>query len=277
MAKASCPDVDMLNLAAINAIGHHLGWTISMWERGLAALAAAIIVQVSLSPVMAQKRSAAPTFHRAPAAPVHVPSARPLPTISIPHQVRSTPAPRNISSTQVRPTSAPRSVSSTQVRPTLGPQNISARGPALVRPGVHVTPVHYEYARARAVHRQIARRIAITGGVLVLPVVVYYGVPVVLEVPEIGSVLVSEEDYASLYDQLSSTDPQQVELGVAALRAIKAKETAEGAQDGPINVVPANVESESSARDLSEPMSFSSPSKGSNSRKDSDARQRGLN
>jgi len=127
------------------------------------------------------------------------------------------------------------------------------------------------------VHRQIARRIAITGGVLVLPVVVYYGVPVVLEVPEIGSILVSEEDYASLYDQLSSTDPQQVELGVAALRAIKAKETAEGAQDGPINVVPANVESESSARDLSEPMSFSSPSKGSNSRKDSDARQRGLN
>src|SRR5262245_41700976 len=65
--------------------------------------------------------------------------------------------------------------------------------------------------------------------------------PVILEAPEIGSVLVSEEDYASLYDQLSSTDPQQVELGVAALRAIKARETVEGAQDGAINMIPAPI------------------------------------
>ena len=37
----------------------------------------------------------------------------------------------------------------------------------------------------------------ITGGVLVLPVVAYYGVPVILEVPEIGSVLVSEKTMPS--------------------------------------------------------------------------------
>jgi hypothetical protein len=68
------------------------------------------------------------------------------------------------------------------------------------RPGVQLTPIHHEYARARAVHREIACRIAITGGVLVLPVVAYYGVPVILEMPEIGSFLVSEESCAKLYD-----------------------------------------------------------------------------
>ena len=66
-----------------------------------------------------------------------------------------------------------------------------------------------------------------------LPVVAYYGVPVILEVPEIGSVLVSEESYAKLYDQLSSPDPQQVDLGMAAPRTIKANETIEQAQSGP--------------------------------------------
>jgi hypothetical protein len=129
------------------------------------------------------------------------------------------------------------------------------------RPGVQFTPTHHDYARARTLHREIARRIVIRGGVLVLPVVAYNGVPVILEVPEIGSVLVSEENYANLYDQLSSPDPQQVELGIAALRAIKANEAVEQAQGGPINMVPADVEPESSARDLSEPVSFSSPSK----------------
>jgi len=84
------------------------------------------------------------------------------------------------------------------------------------RPGVQLTPIHHEYARARAVHREIACRIAITGGVLVLPVVAYCGVPVILEMPEIGSFLVSEESCAKLYDQLSSPDPQQVDLGMAA-------------------------------------------------------------
>ena len=112
-------------------------------------------------------------------------------------------------------------------------------------------------------HREIARRIVITGGVLVLPVVAYYGVPIILEVPEIGSVLVSEENYANLYDQLSSPDPQQVELGIAALRAIKANETDEQAQNGSVNMVPANAESvDPGARDLSELVSFSSPPKG---------------
>jgi len=149
------------------------------------------------------------------------------------------------------------------------PQNISAGGHTplfgIRRPGVQLTPIHHEYARARAVHREIACRIAITGGVLVLPVVAYYGVPVILEVPEIGSVLVSEESYAKLaklYDQLSSPDPQQVDLGMAAPRTIKANETIEQAQSGPVNMVPADAEPlESSARDLSEPMSFSSPTK----------------
>jgi hypothetical protein len=70
--------------------------------------------------------------------------------------------------------------------------------------------------------------------------------------------LMSEESY----DQLSSPDPQQVDLGMAALRTIKANETIEQAQSGPVNMVPADAEPlESSARDLSEPVSFSSPTK----------------
>lgn len=234
-----------------------------MWERRLASLAIAVAV-VQASPVLTQKRSAAPPPHRAPAAPVHVPSPtlRSTPTISIPHQVRSTAVPRNVSGT--RPTSTisfPH-----QVRPTPVPQKYFCRGPhaTLWHPasGGQLTPIHHEYARARAVHREIACRISITGGVLVLPVVAYYGVPVILEVPEIGSVLVSEESYAKLYDQLSSPDPQQVDLGMAAPRTIKANETIEQAQSGPVNMVPADAEPlESSARDLSEPMSFSSPTK----------------
>ena len=79
---------------------------------------------------------------------------------------------------------------------------------------------------------------------LVLPVVAYYGVPVVLEVPEIGSVLVNEENYARLYHQLSSPDPRQVDVGIAALRAIKANEVLEQAQGGTVNMVPADAEPE---------------------------------
>jgi hypothetical protein len=52
------------------------------------------------------------------------------------------------------------------------------------------------------------------------------------------------------------------DLGMAAPRTIKANETIEQAQSGPVNMVPADAEPlESSARDLSEPMSFSSPTK----------------
>jgi len=53
---------------------------------------------------------------------------------------------------------------------------------ALVASGKAAAPP----SSARA--REIARRIALTAGVLVLAVVAYYGVPVILEVPEMERV-----------------------------------------------------------------------------------------
>ena len=211
-----------------------------MWERRLAALAIAVAVQASLSPALAaQKRSAAPPTHRAPA-PALAPIFRPT---SILHQVRSSPVPRNVSAHH--------------------PIEVHMPQTGTRRTGIHFTPNNHELARGRAVHREIARRVVIAGGVLALPIVTFYGAPVNLEVPQIGYVQVSEEDYAKLYDKLSSSDPQQLEDGIAALRQIKANETLEQAQGEPINMVPANAEPlESYARDLSEPISFSSPSKG---------------
>src|SRR5262249_2601229 len=150
-------------------------------------------------------------------APRNVSGIRPTSTISNPYQVQSRPAPRN--------------VSAGGHTPLLGIQ----------RPGVQFTPIHHQYARARALHREIGRRIAVTGGVLVLPVVAYYRLPVILGVPEIGSFLVSEEKYPTLYDHLSPPDPKKIELGIAPLRTIKANETTEQAQDRPANMAPADA------------------------------------
>jgi hypothetical protein len=79
--------------------------------------------------------------------------------------------------------------------------------------------------------------------------VAYYGVPVILDVPGIGFVEVSEDEYAQLYKQLSSSGQEQVNAAIASLRAIKAAEDAEieAAQNAPRST-PGHFE-----RDLSEP------------------------
>jgi len=107
------------------------------------------------------------------------------------------------------------------------------------------------------VYREPARRINIAGGVLVLPVVVYYGVPVILNVPELGYVDVAEDEYARLYEQLSSSDSEQVQEAMSSLRKLKELEEAEveAAQRGPEREQPGDP------RDLSEPISFDSPSR----------------
>ena len=106
--------------------------------------------------------------------------------------------------------------------------------------------------------REVARRVAVTGGVLVLPTVARFGVPVILDVPEIGYVELSEDRYVELYGNLSSADPEQVQGAIAVLREIKAAEDAEVEamqhatlptdSDGDVPVV--------FERDLSEPISF---------------------
>src|SRR5262249_5576143 len=97
----------------------------------------------------------------------------------------------------------------------------------------------------------------VAGGVLVLPVVVYYGVPVILNVPELGYVDVPEDEYARLYDKLSSSDSEQVQEAMSSLRKLKELEEAEveAAQHGPERMAPADLQ------DLSEPIFFGSPSR----------------
>jgi len=87
--------------------------------------------------------------------------------------------------------------------------------------------------------------------------VAYYGVPVILNVPELGYVDVPEDEYARLFDKLSSSEPEQVQEAMSSLRELKEQEDAEveALQREPERVEPADT------RDLSEPISFDSPSR----------------
>jgi hypothetical protein len=118
--------------------------------------------------------------------------------------------------------------------------------------------------RRRPVEREVAGRVAVAGGVLVLPTVAYYGVPVILNVPDVGYVELSEERYAQLYDKLLSNDTEQVQQAVAALKDIKAAEDAEveALQHRRVNQLPPDGDAPASDLpravewDLSEPVSF---------------------
>jgi hypothetical protein len=113
-----------------------------------------------------------------------------------------------------------------------------------------------EQVRPRVAHRELSRRINIAGGVLALPTVEYYGVPVILDVPGLGFVDVPEDEYARLYEKLSSSDSGQVQEAMSALRRFKEAEEAEveALQHAP-RMEPDDVQ------DLSEPIFFHSPSR----------------
>jgi hypothetical protein len=129
--------------------------------------------------------------------------------------------------------------------------------------GVRNTPsMSVRAGRPRAVERNVGQRITIAGGVLVLPEVAYYGVPVILDVPGLGFVDVPEEEYARLYERLASSDPEQIEAAMVSLRAIK------GAEDLEIEAAQRRPALSSGdtylvERDLSEPISFDRPSSSS--------------
>jgi hypothetical protein len=119
-----------------------------------------------------------------------------------------------------------------------------------------------QQVRPRAVYRGIARRINIADGVLALPKVVYYGVPVILDVPGLGFVDVPEDEYARLYEKLSSSNSEQVEEAMSSLRRLKALEDAEveAHERGPERAGPGDIQDSSGriSRDLSEPVFFHS-------------------
>ena len=171
-------------------------------------------------------------------APVSV--IKPIQENRVSRQIRSAPAPGDVSSSQ----DVPQQRSRTTDRPALmGVEHVPSDGAQQVR--------------RRAVYREAARRINVVGGVLVLPVVVYYGVPVILNVPELGYVDVPEDEYARLYDKLSSSDSEQVQEAMSWLRKLKEREEAEveAWERGPERAEPADT------RDLSEPFSFGAPSR----------------
>jgi hypothetical protein len=165
-------------------------------------------------------------------APPQVPAIvnKPKQESQIPKQIRSVPAPRNVE----------------------GGQDVSQQGS---RPDGKTQSGAVQQVRPRAVHREGARRITIAGGVLVLPEVAYYGAPVILNVPGVGYVDVPEDEYARLYEKLSSSNYEQVQQAMSVLRKLKEAEDAEveALQHAP-RMQPDNLQ------DLSEPIFFHSPS-----------------
>jgi len=105
----------------------------------------------------------APRMSRAPAPPIKLRH-----TLQLLKQTESARAPRNLSEGGRTPLSR-------TDRPRIDRLDVLGVGQG---PGAVV-----QLARPRAVVREVARRINIAGGALVLPEVAYYGVPVILKVP----------------------------------------------------------------------------------------------
>jgi hypothetical protein len=178
---------------------------------------------------------------------LNAPRVEAPPAVIKPKLIRSPPAAGNVGAGQ----DAPQPQSRTDQPPLTGVKQQPSSAVQQVRP--------------RAVYRELARRINIAGGVLALPKVVYYGVPVILDVPGLGFVDVPEHEYARLYEKLSSSDSEQVQEAMSSLRKLKELEEAEveALHRGPERMAPDNPQ------DLSEPIFFGSPSR-------AETRRRGL-
>jgi hypothetical protein len=175
---------------------------------------------------------------------LNAPRVETPPPVIKPNLIRSPPAAGNVGAVQ----DAPQPQSRTDQPPLTGVEQQRSGAVQQVRP--------------RAVYRELARRINIAGGVLALPKVVYYGVPVILDVPGLGFVDVPEDEYARLYEKLSSSDSGQVEEAMSSLHKIKASEEVEveAHERGPERAGPGDIQDLSGriSGDLSEPIFFHS-------------------
>jgi hypothetical protein len=205
-----------------------------------AAIAVFAFLAGSSTAIPEQSNSTGPVLLNASRAQAPVSVIKPIQENRISRQIRSAPAPGDGGA---GPDASHQRSRTTDRPPLIGVEAVPSSGAQQVR--------------GRAVYREPARRINIAGGVLVLPVVVYYGVPVILNVPELGYVDVPEDEYARLYDKLSSSDSEQVQEAMSSLRKLKELEEAEveAAQRGSERTEPAGLE------DLSEPIFFDSPSR----------------
>ena len=130
-----------------------------------AAFAVFAFLVGSSSAIAEQSNGTAPRLD-APRGQAPASVIKPIQENRIPKQTRSVPAPGNVGAGQGTP-QAP-----TERPPLKGVE--------------HMPSSAVQQGRPRAVYREVARRINIAGDILVLPVVVYYGVPVILNVPELG-------------------------------------------------------------------------------------------
>jgi hypothetical protein len=199
---------------------------------------AAFAFLVSCYPVLAQQRNDTGPVR------LNVPRVEAPPPVVKPKLIRAPPAAGNVGDGQ----DAPQPQSRTDQPPLTGVRQ---------QPSSAV-----QQPRPRAVYRETARRINIADGVLALPKVVYYGVPVILDVPGLGFVDVPEDEYARIYEKLSSSNSELVEEAMSSLRRMKALEDAEveAHERGPERAGPGDVQDSSGriSKDLSEPVFFHS-------------------
>src|SRR5215470_4068873 len=215
-----------------------IDWVLMKRNTTFAAFAVSAFLAGSSTAIPEPNNSTGPVLLNAPRGQAPVPVIKPIQANPISRQIRSAPAPGDVGQ------DVPQQQSRTTDRPPLvGLEHVPSSGT--------------QQARPRAVYREPARRINIAGGVLVLPVVVFYGVPVILNVPELGYVDVPEDEYARLYDKLSSSDSEQLQEAMSSLRKLKELEEAEveALPRGPERVGP------DATQDLSEPIFFHSPSR----------------
>lgn len=122
------------------------------------------------------------------------------------------------------------------------------------------------------VERAIARHVRFHGRLLAVPAVVVIGIPVFLDVPDLGEVSIPEDDYPEIYGLLTSDDAADQEKAFALLQSMKNKvpignaEPASASQStGPygFRIVHPPVTTSSvapdSAHGLEEPLSFDDP------------------
>src|SRR6266566_9925460 len=192
-----------------------------------AAFAVSALLAGSSTAQPQQSSSTDPVLLNSPRGRVPVPVVKPIQENGISKQIGSAPVAGGVDAGQLAPRQQSRTIDRS---PLMGVEHMPSSG---------AQPV-----RRRAVYREPARSINVAGGVLVLPVVVYYGVPVILNVPDLGYVDVPEDEYARLYDKLSSSDSEQVQEAMSSLRKLKELEEAEveAAQRGPERMEPANRE-----------------------------------
>jgi hypothetical protein len=69
-------------------------------------------------------------------------------------------------------------------------------------------------------HRPIVRRVVVNGITFGIPAIVVVGAPYVIDLPGFGWVYVSEDEYPTLFDMLTSDNPAQVEAAYTRLQEL---------------------------------------------------------